>query len=185
MGHECITMTRGAIKIRENGEELRLFYGHDAGPESLGIELRRYLNMTNHKWSAMRIYKDLCDGKCLCGTFGDITGDTDFEPTKELGYYEEYGYLIDCDKKKLTCYDLPGIPAGPHAPDGNTSFDDWSGRTEIKLPYIAVSEDVTTERIKYAVADYLFSREVPKPFGTCLAVGNWTVAIEVEEDRST
>ena len=58
-------------------------------------------------------------------------------------------------------------------------------RHDASLPFSLTNIIMTTERIKYAVADYLFSREVPKPFGTCLAVGNWTVAIEVEEDRST
>ena len=175
--------TRGAIKIREKGEELRLFYGHDAMPDSLGHQLRRYLNMTNHQWSAMRIYNDLCNGECLGGYYNNLHKDYDFEPASKLGYYEEYGYLIDCDQRTLACYDLPGIPASEIHPGGNTNDDDWSGREVIELPYKMVSEDKTSERIKAAVADYLFSREKPKPFGTCMKVGeHWTVAISVEYD---
>jgi len=176
--------TRGAIKIREKGEELRLFYGHDAYPDGLGHKLRRYLNMTNHQWSAMRIYNDLCSGKCLKGGFADLYEDKDFEPTSELGYYEEYGYLIDCDQRKLTCYDLPGVPANEFHPDGNTNDDDWSKREVIELPYIMVSEEKTSERIKAAVAEYLLGREEPKPFGTCMKVGeHWTVVVNVEYDE--
>lgn len=177
--------TRGAIKIREKGEELRLFYGHDAHPDCLGFKLRRYLNMTSHQWSAMRIYNDLCNGKCLSNGFGGgLHADNDFEPTSELGHYEEYGYVIDCDQRKMTCYDLPGVPASEFHPDGNTNDDDWSGREVIDLPYIMVSEEKTSERIKAAVAEYLFGREVPKPFGTRLKVGeHWSVTINVEYDE--
>ena len=179
--------TRGAVKIREKGEELRLFYGHDAYPDGLGYQLRRYLNMNDHQWSAIRIYNDLCNGKCLKNTFGDVHADKDFEPIDDdgLGRYEEYGYLIDCDQRKLVCYDLPGVPAGEFHPDGNTSDDDWSGREVIELPYVMVTEDKTTERIKAAAADYLFGREEPKPFDARLNIGeHWTVSISVEFDET-
>ena len=173
--------TRGAIKIREKGEELRLFYGHDAYPDCLGFKLRRYLNMTSHQWSAMRIFNDLCNGKCLSDGYGGLRADNDFVPTSELGHYEEYGYLIDCDQQKMTCYDLPGIPASGFHPDGNTNDDDWSGREVIEMPSIMVSEEKTSERIKAAVAEYLFGRQKPKPFDACLKVGeHWTVTISVE-----
>ena len=52
------------------------------------------------------------------------------------------------------------------------------------MPYIMVSEEKTSERIKAAVAEYLFGREVPKPFGTRLKVGeHWSVTINVEYDE--
>ena len=174
--------TRGAIKIREKGEELRLFYGHDAYPKGLGHQLRRYLNSANHQWKAMRIYKDLCDGKCMKGSFDHLCPDHDFQPAKEFGYYEEYGYLIDCDARRLVCYDLPGYPAIEDHPNGNTDDDDWSQRKVVDLPYTMVSEDETTRRIKAAVSEYIFGREKPTPFSTSSKVGQWSVHISVEFD---
>ena len=176
--------TRGAIKIREKGEELRFWYGHDAYPSGLGHQLRRYLNMTDHKWSAMRIYNDFCEGKCYEGMCDKLREDHDFEPTKELGYYEEYGYLIDCDNRKLVCYNLPGYPVNDIYPDGNSNDDDWSSREVVELPYKMVSEEETSKRIRGAVAEYLFGREKPKPFGIKLAMEKgWTVYISVESDE--
>lgn len=166
---------------------MRFFYGHDAYPDGLGHQLRRYLNMNagSHQWQAVRIFNDLKNGKCLGGSFSNLHLDYDFKADVELGGYEEYGYLIDCDKRTLTCYDLPGVPYDAEvSPFGNREDDDWSEREVVELPYVMVSEDKTTERIKAAVADYLFSREKPKPFGACLKVGDkWTVAISVEFDE--
>ena len=180
--------TRGAIKIREKGEELRFFYGHDAYPDGLGHRLRRYLNMNvcSHQWQAVRIFNDLKNGKCLGGSFSNLHLDYDFMADVKFGGYEEYGYLIDCDKRTLTCYDLPGVPYDEEqSPFGNTTNEDWSGREVIELPYVMVTEDKTTERIKAAVADYLFGREEPKPFDARLNIGeHWTVSISVEFDET-
>lgn len=175
-------MTRGAIKIRQNGEELRLFYGHDAFPDDLGHQLRRYLNSTDHGWSAMRIFNDLCNGKCDKGRCDNMHLDYDFKPGVDLGGYEEYGYLIDCDARKMTCYDLPGYPESEEDPDGNRTDDDWSQREVVDLPYTMVTEEETTRRIKAAVAEYIFGREKPTPFATSSKVGKWSVHISVEFD---
>jgi hypothetical protein len=119
------------------------------------------------------------------GSFNDLHPDYDFMSDIELGGYEEYGYLIDCDARMLTCYNLPGVPYDEElSPFGNTTDDDWSGREVVELPYEMVSVEKTSERIKAAVADYLFTREKPKPFDACLKVGDkWTVAISVEFDE--
>jgi hypothetical protein len=110
--------TRSCIKIKErvklNYNDKRakeciitLYHHSDGYPKGVGRDLKKYLNEVVSKWGC-GWQPELIATELVRGAIKDDEGDTD------MGYQVaicehgdcEYGYLIDCDKQTLTCYDL-------------------------------------------------------------------------------
>lgn len=93
--------TRATILILEKNEpDVHIYHHCDGYPEGVGSDLKHYLNSLKHNWRAHDIAAALIDGSAIendrCG----------YEPTSCQHGDEEYAYLIDCDNKTLTCYEI-------------------------------------------------------------------------------
>jgi len=100
--------TRATIRIipespREQNEEYIYLYHHwDGGPKGVGRELEHFLMSRNDsnvpdgevKWDAGQIAHDLLNSHSGYIESNGQEGDV------------EYGYVINCIKRTLTCYDL-------------------------------------------------------------------------------
>ena len=86
--------TRATIKITEKKDTIRIYHHHDGYPEGVGHDLKKYLGNIRYGWDAFHIANDLIK----------LEDDDEYELTPCIHGDEEYLYLIDCDKKELTCY---------------------------------------------------------------------------------
>lgn len=133
--------TRATIIIREKDAagkpmDIRLYHHSDGYPEGVGADLKRYLAGYSKRvdnphgisfgWSAEDIATEIVQG----GIKTSVSLDNDDEQHSDMGYEvancqhgdEEYGYIIDCDTKTLTCYYL------------NLDQYDWTDAPVCKIP---------------------------------------------------
>lgn len=99
------------IKNESEKEEVRLYHHHDGYPEGVGESLKRFLEkkIAKHLWSVSQwdVYQmanQLIKGECKYRDEADP--DMGYELTSGQHGDENYGYIIDCDKKQLLCYKL-------------------------------------------------------------------------------
>lgn len=88
--------TRASIRITEGDGQILLYHHCDGYPEGVGSELKEFLKERKY-WYAERIAQGLV-------TMKNQWNDFPYEPAICLHGDEEYVYVIDCDKKTLTCY---------------------------------------------------------------------------------
>lgn len=124
--------TRACIKIKEsnysNEQDMRqdkktamyitLYHHSDGMPDGIGADLLEFLRDRNDSvwkdeepmWDAEAIALDLVRGECLTGTsykeVKDVHRDMGYVPAVCCHGDCVYGYLIDCDERKLTCYEI-------------------------------------------------------------------------------
>lgn len=123
--------TRATIKIKQSfyntdedydkgiltPYEIKLYHHSDGYPEGIGADIVEFLRNRNDGydtdkpiWEAERIATDMVRGEVL-------TSKSCSKPDKvhrDMGYDVaicqhgdcEYGYLIDCDERKVTCYEI-------------------------------------------------------------------------------
>ncbi len=109
--------TRACIKIKEgvklNGDDKKLtecvitLYHHcDGYPDGVGKDLKKYLAEVVSKWA--RWDPETIATQLVRGVIKDNEGLPDRGYKVAICEHGdcEYGYLIDCDKQTLTCYDL-------------------------------------------------------------------------------
>ena len=90
------------IKSKEQNEEVRVYHHCDGYPDGIGIDMKAYLKTVAY-WDVYQIANDLIKGEC--GMVGN-RHDDGYELTPCQHGDEEYAYLIDCDNKTLTCYEV-------------------------------------------------------------------------------
>ena len=99
------------IKSKKENEEVRIYHNCDGYPDGIGSDMKRYLKSIGF-WDVYEIANDLIKGKCgMVGTHPDdgyelTYPDDGYELTSCQHGDEEYAYLIDCDSKTLTCYEV-------------------------------------------------------------------------------
>ena len=113
--------TRACIKIRQQIRQdcigvIHLYHHHDGYPDGIGAELKRYLSTHNDYagegeevlWEADSIAHDLLHGVIKRKDNDTWELESDMEYSVTIGEHgdERYGYLIDCDKRTIKCYDL-------------------------------------------------------------------------------
>lgn len=92
--------TRATIKVIEHGTvKYRIYHHFDGYPEGVGEELKEFFT-NDENYNADELLKN--------GIENGLDGDTSyvFEDTTERHGDEEYEYTIDCDNKKILCYNL-------------------------------------------------------------------------------
>ena len=100
--------TRATIKIIEGEDTVWVYHHCDGYPDGIGSDMKKYLDTLDY-WDAYDIATDLIKGK-KCGATNNIwtgkttPGDDGYELTSGQHGDENYGYIIDCDKKTITCY---------------------------------------------------------------------------------
>jgi hypothetical protein len=103
--------TRACIKIKERinhaDHEIILYHHCDGYPSGVGSDLKKYLTETVSKWGC-GWHPELIATELVRGCIKDSEGDTDMGYKVAICEHPdcEYGYVIDCDKQTLTCYDL-------------------------------------------------------------------------------
>lgn len=100
--------TRATIKITDGRDTLWVYHHSDGYPDGVGKDLKEYLETISY-WSGDEIATDLVKGKKVGKTHNIWTdkitiGDDGYELTSGQHGDENYGYVIDCDKKTITCY---------------------------------------------------------------------------------
>ena len=90
------------IKSAEKKESVRIYHHLDGYPDGIGSDLKAYTS-TLRWWDVYGIANDLIKGRC--GMVGN-SPDDGYELTSCQHGDEEYAYLIDCDAKTLTCYEV-------------------------------------------------------------------------------
>ena len=101
------------IKSEKKGKSVRIYHHCDGYPEGIGSDLKAYTSTLNC-WDVYEIANDLIKGHCI--------HDDDYELTSCQHGDEEYAYLIDCDAKTLTCYEV-----------GWDEFE-WDERKIVEIP---------------------------------------------------
>lgn len=92
--------TRATILIKEKDEKDIWVYHHcDGYPDGVGTDLKHYLNTLKYNWYAEDIANALIKGSA-------VEDDNGYQLTSCQHGDEEYAYLIDCDNKTLTCYEM-------------------------------------------------------------------------------
>ena len=89
--------TRATIIVKNSNEKYHLYHHCDGYPEGIGKDLKNYLKTVSH-WYPDDITNVLIKG--------GLNNDDGYEITSGQHGDEEYGYLIDCDKKRIKCYRL-------------------------------------------------------------------------------
>lgn len=123
--------TRACIKIKEssyaNEQDMRqdkktamyitLYHHSDGYPDGVGSDLLEFLRGRNDwefdepMWDAEKIATDLIRGEVLTN---GVCGNEPTDVHRDMGYVPAvcchgdcvYGYLIDCDNRTLTCYEI-------------------------------------------------------------------------------
>ena len=91
--------TRATILIKLDEEKYRIYHHCDGNPEGIGKDLKAYLEeKKDHKWYPDYIANDLIKGK--------VANDDGYELTNCQHGDENYAYLIDCNEKKLKCFQV-------------------------------------------------------------------------------
>ena len=91
--------TRATILIREKNEpDVHIYHHCDGYPEGIGSDLKHYLNSLKY-WESENIANALIKGIA-------VEDDNGYQLTSCQHGDEEYAYLIDCDNKTLTCYEI-------------------------------------------------------------------------------
>lgn len=95
--------TRAHIRIIKKGmTDIMLYHHLDGYPSNIGCDLKDCLisRLKNDQWE----YPDQFIATPLIKN--NVTGifDNGYELTTSLHGDEDYIYIIDCDKRKLTCY---------------------------------------------------------------------------------
>lgn len=116
---ESVYLTSEDIDNRKLTELSILLYHHSDGmPDGIGADLLEFLRDRNDSvwkdnevmWDAEAIALDLVRGACLTSSsYSEVK-----EVHRDMGYVPavcvhgdcEYGYVIDCDERKLTCYEI-------------------------------------------------------------------------------
>ena len=90
------------IKSQKENKEVRIYHHCDGYPDGIGSDMKAYLKSITW-WDVYEIANDLVKGKC-----GMVGGKSDdgYELTPCQHGDEEYAYLIDCDSRTLTCYEV-------------------------------------------------------------------------------
>lgn len=88
--------TRANIRITEGDGQILLYHHCDGYPEGVGKELKEFLKFYKY-WDPERIASDLATMKNRYEKYP-------YECAICLHGDEAYVYVIDCDKKTLTCY---------------------------------------------------------------------------------
>lgn len=92
--------------------EILLYHHHDGYPEGVGSALKKFLkdrnDYTDGGWNAEAIATDLVRGACKVVDCYTKEEKPDMEYQCAIAPHGDsaYGYVIDCDEKTLTCYDL-------------------------------------------------------------------------------
>lgn len=90
--------TRASIRIVEAAGQILLYHHHDGYPEGVGAELKKFLaENVRGWWDPEAIASGLATMKNDYGRYP-------YECAICLHGDEEYVYVIDCEKKTLTCY---------------------------------------------------------------------------------
>lgn len=113
--------TRACVKIqdgtyiedslgRKTNCVITLYHHSDGYPSGVGKDLKKYLAEVVDKWAYW-----MSENIATNLVRGELDGDTGYEVAICEHSDCQYGYLIDCEKKSLTCYELgPGIGPWEH-----------------------------------------------------------------------
>jgi hypothetical protein len=88
--------TRANIIVKERHGQILLYHHCDGYPEGVGVELKTFLGRYKW-WSAETIARGLV-------TMKDEWNSYPYQPSICKHGDVEYVYVIDCEKKTLTCY---------------------------------------------------------------------------------
>ena len=167
--------TRATIKIKQSfyntdedydkgiltPYEIKLYHHSDGYPEGIGADIVEFLRNRNDGydtdnpiWEAERIATDMVRGEVLssksCSKPKDVHRDMGYDVAICQHGDCVYGYLIDCDERKVTCYDIePGqedwtddciveIPdtwaqfGGLHLPEEVSGMERFNNATEVE-----------------------------------------------------
>ena len=111
--------TRATILIKERDSKVRLYHHYDGYPEGIGLDIKNFLKDLR-VWDIEYISNKFLKGGVIDHFSG--TPDKIYEFTLSQHGDEEFGYLIDCDKKQLKCYQL-----------GWDEFD-WKEEKVVEIP---------------------------------------------------
>ena len=106
------------IKSEKQHEVVRIYHHSDGYPDGIGTDMKNYLK-TIFRWDVYEIANDLIKGEC-----GMVFNKPDdgYELTPCQHGDEEYAYIIDCDEKTITCYEI-----------GWDDFD-WADEKIVEIP---------------------------------------------------
>jgi len=107
------------IKSEKKKESVRIYHHCDGYPEGIGSDMKDFLETICY-WDVYEIANDLIKGRC--GILVGNRRDDGYELTSCQHGDEEYAYLIDCDTKTLTCYEV-----------GWDEFE-WDERKIVEIP---------------------------------------------------
>lgn len=114
--------TRAAIVIKDAKNKNNLYRHSDGYPEGLGEEIKEFLDEYKEAESIS------ADALAM-----DMHREEIASPTYCIHSDEEYLYIIDCEKRKLTCYDV-GIAWKYHqtfTKDGKKDYCSWARHLDI------------------------------------------------------
>lgn len=92
--------TRSHIEVREGKEKNYIYHHCDGYPSGVGMELKDALE-DNHFFDKDEQFDIVKVTDMIC----DI--DPQYEPDEGFHGDEEYYYVVDCDNRTLTCYEVP------------------------------------------------------------------------------
>lgn len=92
--------TRSHIEVRQGKNKNYVYHHCDGYPSGVGMELKETLEKNNF----FDKDKQFSIGETTC-----IICDIDSQYELDEGFHgdEEYYYVVDCDKRTLTCYEIP------------------------------------------------------------------------------
>ena len=103
--------TRACIKIKKRcnkaDHEIILYHHSDGYPSGVGSDLKKYITETVSNWRCGWC-PELIATELVRGCIKDSENNSDMGYEVAICEHNdcEYGYVIDCDKQTLTCYDL-------------------------------------------------------------------------------
>lgn len=134
---ESVYLTSKDIDERKLTERMIEIYHHSDGyPSGIGADLIEYLRNHNDSvwkdrevtWDAESIALDLIRGNILTSSVSDkaegVHRDMGYVPALCHHGDAEYGYLIDCDKRTLTAYEV----------DYDRHGEEWRKRDIVDIP---------------------------------------------------
>ena len=92
--------TRSHIEVRQGKKKNYIYHHCDGYPAGVGMELKETLE-AKHFFDKEKKFGIRKTTNTICNI------DSQYEPDEGFHGDEEYYYVVDCDNRTLTCYEVP------------------------------------------------------------------------------